>query len=158
MSGITVDTSDVSWVAESGDCINRQDAINVAIQAADDWDGGYNPERAEMIERGLKMLPALQPMMEIDCVSRQAVLDMATTIQTDDFSGNEIIEVVDVDDIKALPSVTPTRPTGHWIKYQEPWGGMQGWKCSNCKNHYDVSSVYTMIPYNYCPNCGRRCV
>lgn len=60
MSGITVDTS-ISWVAESGDCINRQDAINVAIQAADDWDGGYNPERAEMIERGLKMLPALQP-------------------------------------------------------------------------------------------------
>jgi len=31
-----------------------------------------------------------------DCISRQAVLDMATTIQTDDFSGNEIIEVVDV--------------------------------------------------------------
>lgn len=45
-------------------------------------------------------------------------------------------------------------PTAKWIKYQEPWGGMQGYKCSNCKNHYDVSSVYTIIPYNYCPNCG----
>ena len=45
---------------------------------------------------------------------------------------------------------------GHWIKYQEPWGGMQGWKCSNCENHYDVSSVYTIIPYNYCPNCGAK--
>jgi hypothetical protein len=41
-------------------------------------------------------------------VSRQAVLDMATTIQTDDFSGNEIIEVVDIDDVKTLPPVTPT--------------------------------------------------
>ena len=39
-----------------------------------------------------------------DC--KQAVLDMATTIQTDDFSGNEVIEVVDADDIKALPPVT----------------------------------------------------
>jgi hypothetical protein len=42
-----------------------------------------------------------------DCVSRQAVLDMASVIETDDFSGNEIMKVVDVDDIKALPSVTP---------------------------------------------------
>lgn len=41
-----------------------------------------------------------------DCVSRQAVLDMATTIQTDDCSGNEVMEVVDVDDIRALPFVT----------------------------------------------------
>lgn len=46
--------------------------------------------------------------------------------------------------------------TGHWIKYQKPWGGMQCWKCSNCKNHYDISDSYTMIPYNYCPNCGSR--
>lgn len=54
-----------------------------------------------------------------DCISRQAVLDMATTIQTDDFSGNEIIEVVDIDDIKALPPVQPTRPTGRWIPCTE---------------------------------------
>lgn len=54
----------------------------------------------------------------------------------------------------ASAQTKPTRSTGYWIKYQEPWGGMQGWKCSNCKNHYDVSSVYTIIPYNYCPNCG----
>jgi hypothetical protein len=44
-----------------------------------------------------------------DCVSRQAVLDMATTIQTDDYSGNEILDVIDVDDVKALPPVTPTK-------------------------------------------------
>ena len=57
----------------SRDCINRQDAINVAIQAADDWDGGYNPERAEMIERGLKMLPALQAESCEDCISRESI-------------------------------------------------------------------------------------
>ena len=49
-----------------------------------------------------------------DC--KQAVLDMATTIQTDDFSGNEVIEVVDVDDIKALPPVTPQQS---WIPVSE---------------------------------------
>ena len=54
-----------------------------------------------------------------DCVSRQAVLDMATTIQTDDYSGNEIIDVVEVDDIKSLPPVTPTHG-----------------KCKDCKHYY----------------------
>ena len=46
-----------------------------------------------------------------DAISRKAVLDMATTIQTDDFSGNEIIEVVEVDDVKALPPVIPQTKT-----------------------------------------------
>jgi hypothetical protein len=44
-----------------------------------------------------------------DAVSKQAVLDMASVIETDDYSGNEILKVVDVDDIKALPSVTPKK-------------------------------------------------
>jgi len=53
---------------------------------------------------------------DADCISRQAVLDMATTIQTDDLSGNEIIEVVDIDDIKELLSVT-SQP--RWIPVSE---------------------------------------
>lgn len=48
-----------------------------------------------------------EPLKCDDCISRQAVLDMASTIQTDDGSGNELLEVVEVDDIKALPPVTP---------------------------------------------------
>ena len=42
-----------------------------------------------------------------DLISRQAALDMAFTIQTDDSSGNEILDVVEADDIKALPSAQP---------------------------------------------------
>jgi hypothetical protein len=113
-----------------------------------------------------------------DCVSRQAVLDMATVIETDDYSGNEIMEVVDTDDIKKLPSVTPVaciatvkfskedmrklvnekmkdivveRKKGHWIM----------------TNDY-LTAAYESIDYvkcsccgeesleegNYCPNCG----
>ena len=52
-------------------------------------------------------------------ISRQAVLDMATTIQTDDYSGNEIMEVVDTDDIKALPPVTPAPKKDVWIPCSE---------------------------------------
>lgn len=58
----------------------------------------------------------LQQESSEDCVSRQAVLDMATTIQTDDYSGNEVMEVVDIDDVKALPPVTPIQ---RWIPVSE---------------------------------------
>ena len=54
-----------------------------------------------------------------DLISRQAVLDMATVIETDDYSGNEIMEVVDTDDIKALPSVTPAPKKDVWIPCSE---------------------------------------
>ena len=51
-----------------------------------------------------------------DLISRQAALDMASTIQTDDSSGNEILDVVEVDDIKALPSAQPEQ---RWIPCSE---------------------------------------
>jgi rubrerythrin len=38
--------------------IKREDAINAAIDAVDDWDGGYVRSRAEMIEKKFKALPA----------------------------------------------------------------------------------------------------
>lgn len=60
-------------------------------------------------------IKALEQQSE-DCVSRQAVLDLATTIQTDDYSGNEIIDVVDIEDIKALPPITPTQ---RWMPVSE---------------------------------------
>ena len=43
-----------------------------------------------------------------DAISRQAVLDLAYTIETDDYSGNEIVDVVEIEDIKQLPPVKPT--------------------------------------------------
>lgn len=62
----------------------------------------------------------------------------------------------DIESFKAAIQALEEQKTGHWIKYQEPWGGIQEWECSNCKNHYDVSSVYKIIPYNFCPNCGAK--
>ena len=41
--------------------IDRQAAIDAAIKATDDWDGGYNITRANMIEKELNDLPSAQP-------------------------------------------------------------------------------------------------
>ena len=43
------------------DLIERQAAIEAAIKATDDWDGGYNITRANMIEKELNDLPSAQP-------------------------------------------------------------------------------------------------
>lgn len=43
------------------DLISRQAAINAAIDAADDWDGGYSLSRADMIERAINNLPSARP-------------------------------------------------------------------------------------------------
>lgn len=47
-----------------GDLIDRQAAIDAAIDAADDWDGGYGGyslSRADMIERAINNLPSARP-------------------------------------------------------------------------------------------------
>lgn len=47
--------------AECEDAISRADAIKTAIEAADDWDGGYNLTRADIIEKAIKSLPPVTP-------------------------------------------------------------------------------------------------
>ena len=43
------------------DSISRQAAIEAAIEAADDWDGGYSKERERLIRDALEKLPSAQP-------------------------------------------------------------------------------------------------
>jgi len=65
------------------DTISRQAAIETAIDAADDWDGGMNSERARIIGKALLDLPSAQPEKAqlsqedatFDCISRQAAID-----------------------------------------------------------------------------------
>ena len=95
-----------------------------------------------------------------DAMSRQAVLDMASVIETDDYSGNEILEVVDVDDIKALPSVTPAQKKGKWIDTDVTLLNRQGYIvheviCSECNwISYFRKMGNKYIGANLCPNCG----
>lgn len=70
------------------DCISRQAAINTAIVAADEWDGGYSRSRDEIITMKLRMLPSAQSEVakdtnvpSNDCISRQSAIDaMANAI------------------------------------------------------------------------------
>ena len=48
------------------------------------------------------------------------------------------------------------RPQGEWIIDDKPWGGSQGWRCSLCNSKYDIHKLYTLMPYNFCPNCGAK--
>lgn len=48
------------------DLISRQAAIDAAIEAADDWDGGYSRSREETITKRLSALPSVQPEQK-DC-------------------------------------------------------------------------------------------
>ena len=43
------------------DLISRQAAIDAAIEAADDWDGGCSKERERFIRDALEELPSAQP-------------------------------------------------------------------------------------------------
>ena len=51
-------------VKKSSNLIDRQAAIDAAIKATDDWDGGYNITRADMIEKELNDLPSAQLEIE----------------------------------------------------------------------------------------------
>ena len=43
------------------DTISRQAAIDAAVEAADEWDGGYSRSREEIITLKLRMLPSAEP-------------------------------------------------------------------------------------------------
>lgn len=130
------------------DCVSRQAVKSIMVR----WK--FNSMNAYLeADYEIDKLPSVTPQPCNDYISRQAVINAIanTCFWLSSGDWNELMEC-----INSVPSVTPQPKTGHWIKYQKPWGGMQGWKCSNCKNHYDISDAYTMIPYNYCPNCGSR--
>lgn len=42
------------------DLISRQAAITAAVEAADEWDGGYNYERQLIIEEALARIPSAE--------------------------------------------------------------------------------------------------
>ena len=77
----------------------------------------------------------------VDCISRQAVLDL---IANYDLNMGQMVK-----GIHALPSVTPQdQKMGHWILRNS---FLVPYKCSEC--NYE-SERYD----NYCPNCGAKMV
>lgn len=83
-----------------------------------------------------------------DCISRQAALDKASYMETEEgWSGR----TVDVKDIEALPPVIPKQKMGHWIEHNQY--GIVHLECSECSVWF--LRAY-MIRNSYCPNCGKK--
>lgn len=57
----SVKQMDSETVTECNNLISRQSAIDAAVEAADEWDGGYSRSREEIITLKLRMLPSAQP-------------------------------------------------------------------------------------------------
>ena len=83
-----------------------------------------------------------------DCISRQAVLDMQYRI--DDSATLSSRDVVNVDDIEDLPSVTPQPKMGHWIRVDK-----DKLRCSECEVIHLIAQ-YPNGKVDWCPNCGAK--
>ena len=106
--------------------------------------GSQNMESCDM--RGCDNRDAIKALEQEPCedtISRQAVLNLKQTFH--DNAGYET-EYVDIEDIKALPSVSLARPKGKWMEYC-----YQNFNCSKCG--YIVADD-DVEEYKFCPNCG----
>ena len=151
------------------DCIDRAELL----KAIDTWDkfGFEHTGRFIREPKGnyvtyvqyddmvncVKGLPSVIPYMSSvtpqpsdDAISRKAVLEMAKSYNTDGWDMYTPL-VVDVEDIKELPSVTPQPRKGHWIADVDKWGDVvttvNGYRCDKC-------NTFNADKDNYCPNCG----
>lgn len=125
------------------DLIDRQEVLDIlkekwnSFSCADD----AMQESIDTIED----MPSVTPTQ--DCISRQAVLDLA---DKGILVGNHNYKSV-CNAINDLPSATPTERTGHWY-YDENRGATGIYAiCSNCNE-----SIYQTGDFRYCPNCGAR--
>ena len=86
-----------------------------------------------------------------DCISRQAALDTVDNLKI--VIANNLPELIYKSSVlkllHELPSVQPTKRTGHWIKKMVR--GREELYCSNCGDGIDV-----IYEYNYCPTCGAK--
>ena len=57
-----------------------------------------------------------------------------------------------------VPSVTPTRKVGKWLKYGFQRAGEQHYQCTNCKDYVNFGAWgdYYTKNFKYCPHCGAR--
>ena len=89
-----------------------------------------------------------------DCISRQAVLDIAKTSKS-----NWIDNSILFKKVNNLPSATPIRPKGYWMKEESiyGWDG-KSYQCSSCGRsiHLD-KEVESLEDYPYC-HCGAKMI
>jgi hypothetical protein len=103
---------------------------------------GYDTPLSKSIEQALEMaIKALEQEPCEDCWSKKEVADI---INRQRFGIQKISMGIIKEKLEALPTVTPTRKRGKWLK-----SNICGAKvCSICLAHMGLSN------FKYCPNCG----
>lgn len=142
-------------VQPCGDCISRQAAIDAVETIGFDFSDSDLSEmeleevceaigevRQTWLQR-IKRVPSVESEKCSDCISRQAVLDIAKSSKS-----NWIDNSVLFKRVNELPLVTPQPKIGRWIRRNS---FLVPYKCSEC--NYE-SERYD----NYCPNCGARMI
>lgn len=92
--------------------------------------------------------PTTKNDLVVDCISRQAVLDLWHLRLND----REIYKA-----IYDMPSVNPQPKTGRWIA-QDIHNCHTNFKCSECGYIHSFMHLYgkPTADYTYCPNCGAK--
>ena len=93
-------------------------------------------------------IQALEQQPCEDCISRQAVLDNAYAY------GNGLEPegyCVNVEDIQALPPVTPLRPKGKWIHWTDDY---KDYVTCSCCEYGEEGEVLLSDKTPFCPICG----
>ena len=77
-------------MSQNNDTIYRQAAIEAAIEAADDWDGGCSKERERFIRDALEELPSAQQWISCDKGEPDEDMECWVTVKTTDtlYRGN----------------------------------------------------------------------
>lgn len=115
--------------------MTREEAmINVLVKENDDLKSEIN-----------KLISTQEPCE--DCISRQAVLDIAKSSKS-----NWIDNSVLFKRVNELSLVIPQPKTGKWILTIEDWNK---WTCSEC-GYTKRTDIHIRLGYNYCPNCGAK--
>ena len=115
--------------------MTNEEASNIL----DDFDVNFEGHTAKEVAEAFDVaFRALEQQPCDDCISRHDALNCVTF--------NEFRYRI-VEDIKALPSVTPKEKTGKWIYRQGIFGATY---CSKCDFELKTNNT------KYCPNCGAR--
>ena len=120
----------------------KKDIVSIENRVRHAFNQGY--------EMGLRESRSEIPNTCGDAISRQAVIDLPRQTIRNHFGG-VVGDVVYVEDIKRLPSVTPQQRTGLWIQKEEEGEAEPFiiWECSECHEYQRKQTTF-------CPDCGAK--
>ena len=120
------------------DLIDRQAAIDTAIEAADKWDGGYSSEREGIIRKFFDKIPAAQPEHSVHIADTDHIW----------VDGKQYVSFRRF--MEAEAEAKPKK--GYWYTIERGEHGYSAgsFRCSVCG---EPNRSYSPKP-NFCGNCG----